>query len=216
MEREGIVLLSAGETALLLLTMTKPLLAILLWLPLTAPDVTAHSGGLNSNGCHAGSQPYHCHRSSSEMVGNRLRCDLGSKSKECDNTYGSPSLPPQDSSIDVNQREARDHGTVVPDEAGYVYLDCRDGHTEDESSFGYVRVTPEKAIANLNKFYEWHDRKAVVDLDYYSYGGVVKLSRNTLVLEFGKNKYQCVSIPADKMEQIRLKLLSDKKSKHKI
>ena len=23
----------------------------------------AHSGGLNSNGCHAGSQPYHCHRS---------------------------------------------------------------------------------------------------------------------------------------------------------
>ena len=22
----------------------------------------AHSGGLDSNGCHAGSQPYHCHR----------------------------------------------------------------------------------------------------------------------------------------------------------
>ncbi len=22
----------------------------------------AHSGGLNKKGCHAGSQPYHCHR----------------------------------------------------------------------------------------------------------------------------------------------------------
>lgn len=43
----------------------------------------AHSGGLNSQGCHAGSRPYHCHRSPSEMVGNRLRCDLGSRSVEC-------------------------------------------------------------------------------------------------------------------------------------
>ena len=45
--------------------------------------VHAHSGGLDSNGCHAGSQPYHCHRAPSEMVGNRLRCDLGSRSKDC-------------------------------------------------------------------------------------------------------------------------------------
>ena len=48
----------------------------------------AHSGGLNSQGCHAGSQPYHCHRSPSEMIRtkdgrNRLRCDLGSRSYEC-------------------------------------------------------------------------------------------------------------------------------------
>lgn len=43
----------------------------------------AHSGGLNAQGCHAGSRPYHCHRSPSEMVGNRLRCDLGSRSVEC-------------------------------------------------------------------------------------------------------------------------------------
>lgn len=42
-----------------------------------------HSGGLDANGCHAGSQPYHCHRAPSEMIGNRLRCDLGSRSKEC-------------------------------------------------------------------------------------------------------------------------------------
>ena len=46
-------------------------------------SVSAHSGGLNSQGCHGGSRPYHCHRSPSEMVGNRLRCDLGSRSAEC-------------------------------------------------------------------------------------------------------------------------------------
>ena len=69
--------------------MTKPLLAILLLLPWLAQNVAAHSGGLDSNGCHAGSQPYHCHRSPSEMVGNRLRCDLGSKSKDCLEISGS-------------------------------------------------------------------------------------------------------------------------------
>jgi len=43
----------------------------------------AHSGGLNAQGCHGGSQPYHCHRSSHDMRGNRLRCDLGSQSRAC-------------------------------------------------------------------------------------------------------------------------------------
>lgn len=43
----------------------------------------SHPGRLDSNGCHSGSHPYHCHRSQSEMEGSRLRCDLGSKSKEC-------------------------------------------------------------------------------------------------------------------------------------
>lgn len=28
----------------------------------TPAFVSAHSGGLNAQGCHAGSQPYHCHR----------------------------------------------------------------------------------------------------------------------------------------------------------
>ena len=27
-----------------------------------ATQLSAHSGGLNKQGCHAGSQPYHCHR----------------------------------------------------------------------------------------------------------------------------------------------------------
>ena len=30
-----------------------------------ASQATAHSGGLNKQGCHAGSKPYHCHRGSS-------------------------------------------------------------------------------------------------------------------------------------------------------
>ena len=51
-------------------------------------SANAHSGGLNSQGCHAGSKPYHCHRSASEMVrnnsgGNRLQCNAGSRSKDC-------------------------------------------------------------------------------------------------------------------------------------
>ncbi|MBF9036868.1 YHYH domain-containing protein [Rhodobacterales bacterium HKCCE2091] len=35
--------------------------AVLGAVPLTSP-VLAHSGGLNAEGCHAGSRPYHCHR----------------------------------------------------------------------------------------------------------------------------------------------------------
>lgn len=48
----------------------------------------AHPGGLNGSGCHAGIRPYHCHRSPSEMRRtadgrNRIRCDLGSRSRKC-------------------------------------------------------------------------------------------------------------------------------------
>jgi hypothetical protein len=62
--------------------MTRAVAAILL-AAFVSSDGFAHGGGLDANGCHAGSQPYHCHRAPSEMVGNRLRCDLGSRSKEC-------------------------------------------------------------------------------------------------------------------------------------
>lgn len=55
-----------------------------LFLPLFFSAMSySHSGGLDANGCHAGSKPYHCHRAPSEMVGNRLRCDLDSRSKDC-------------------------------------------------------------------------------------------------------------------------------------
>ena len=33
----------------------------------TTSVVHAHSGGLNGDGCHAGSRPYHCHRAQTEM-----------------------------------------------------------------------------------------------------------------------------------------------------
>ena len=66
------------------------LLSLLLLLPIFFQIVTlnikiakAHSGGLNSQGCHGGKKPYHCHRSQSEMVGNRLKCDFGSRYKDC-------------------------------------------------------------------------------------------------------------------------------------
>jgi hypothetical protein len=61
------------------------LLGLIVW----TSQVYAHSGGLDSSGCHGGSRPYHCHRSSSDMVGNRLRCDLGSRSSECNQRGGS-------------------------------------------------------------------------------------------------------------------------------
>ena len=53
-----------------------------------ASPASSHSGRLNSQGCHGGSQPYHCHRSANEMVpsssgGSRLRCSAGSRSKDC-------------------------------------------------------------------------------------------------------------------------------------
>ncbi len=55
-------------------------------------QVRSHSGGLNGQGCHGGSRPYHCHRSSSEMVPSssgryRLRCDLGSRSQDCGSSH---------------------------------------------------------------------------------------------------------------------------------
>ncbi|WP_181951686.1 hypothetical protein [Vibrio coralliirubri] len=60
-----------------------------------------HSGGLDSSGCHGGSQPYHCHRAPSEMVvsssgQNRLKCSAGSRSQDCtgvknSTTYSVPS-----------------------------------------------------------------------------------------------------------------------------
>ena len=38
---------ASGVTAIVIILATQP---------------AAHSGGLNKQGCHAGSQPYHCHK----------------------------------------------------------------------------------------------------------------------------------------------------------
>lgn len=37
-------------------------IAVSLTLSFPSVPVFAHSGGLNAQGCHAGSKPYHCHR----------------------------------------------------------------------------------------------------------------------------------------------------------
>lgn len=43
------------------------MISIILLVPLGASSVlNAHSGGLNAQGCHAGSRPYHCHRSQAQ------------------------------------------------------------------------------------------------------------------------------------------------------
>ena len=41
------------------------LLLTSLFVIMLAPLAGSHSGGLNKQGCHAGSQPYHCHRKTS-------------------------------------------------------------------------------------------------------------------------------------------------------
>jgi hypothetical protein len=72
----------------------------------------AHSGGLNSQGCHAGREPYHCHRSPNEMVGNRLRCDLGSRSVECQGGNRSATQP--SSSVRSYQAQLMQHCPYLP------------------------------------------------------------------------------------------------------
>lgn len=71
------------------------LLAMLAMLVLSMQAVPAwaHPGGLNAQGCHAGKEPYHCHRPASSMTKtqdgrNRLKCSEGSRSRECVGTTG--------------------------------------------------------------------------------------------------------------------------------
>jgi hypothetical protein len=80
--------------------------------------VHGHSGGLDSNGCHSGSQPYHCHRAPSNMAGNRLRCDLGSRSADCGSADEAQSSYPADQNpqhVDVVARALLDAAEREPD-----------------------------------------------------------------------------------------------------
>ena len=44
----------------------KRAVSLIVALSMLAPSIgSAHSGGTDSNGCHAGTQPYHCHSSKS-------------------------------------------------------------------------------------------------------------------------------------------------------
>jgi hypothetical protein len=47
---------------------------------IAAPTVIeAHSGGLDANGCHAGSQPYHCHRAQGGSRPSTTRTTVGDR-----------------------------------------------------------------------------------------------------------------------------------------
>ena len=197
-----------------------------------AVPLEAHSGGLNSNGCHAGSQPYHCHRAPSDMVGNRLRCDLGSRSSECNNAPTGTASGSQEQSSDPYLElleDLEDEETAAP-KAEYAYLDCTNERPSPNVYYQYLRVTPDRSLASLNDFLEWSDRLTKVNLDYYVLSfQAARVNRSTLVLEFGEEdyltgtvswaasrKYQCALISAELMEEIRLKLLNDKKAKQRI
>jgi endonuclease YncB( thermonuclease family) len=39
---------------------------IITFLVLVASQAASHSGGVNKQGCHSGSQPYHCHKAPQE------------------------------------------------------------------------------------------------------------------------------------------------------
>lgn len=88
------------------------LLVILICVSLYGLSARAHSGGLNSSGCHAGSKPYHCHRTTSEMTksssgGYRLKCSDGSRSKDCINRgEGNYATVPEAKNYAVTKNEA--------------------------------------------------------------------------------------------------------------
>ena len=52
-------------------------------LSLSSAPVLAHSGGLNAQGCHAGSKPYHCHRSSGSAKTQRQTTGRVSGDRNC-------------------------------------------------------------------------------------------------------------------------------------
>ena len=200
---------------------------------LDVPSVAAHSGGLDANGCHAGSKPYHCHRAPSDMVGNRLRCDLGSRSSECERAPVENTLGGQAQPLDPSRNPSQGSENFSAD-VDYVFLDCTEGRPIDSMSYGYIRVTPEESVAYLGqKFYEWIELQTDVDLDYYDVQAVFKINRSSLVMEVRdwtfdpndlstglenpKYKYsQCEIVSGSKMEEIRLGLVEQKKSKQRI
>jgi hypothetical protein len=118
-------------------------LAITILLLGSSAATFAHSGGLNASGCHGGSKPYHCHRSASEMVGNRLRCDLGSKSKEC---RGS-STQPRDS---VSESVTAPENAFISGSEWY----CREGFKADRANNKCLAVyLPENAFISGSEWY---------------------------------------------------------------
>mgnify|MGYP006105919915 CR=1 FL=1 len=108
----------------------------------------SHSGGLNSSGCHAGSKPYHCHRSASEMTksssgGNRLKCSSGSTSKDCSNSNAiSPTAPSNSGAINTEGE------TFVSEVSSNTNVADIDGEAITILGFNYDQSV-EEAITNF-------------------------------------------------------------------
>lgn len=58
-----------------------------------APSASAHSGGLDSHGCHAGSQPYHCHNGGSGGSSGGSSGDSSGGSSTSSSSGSSSSVP---------------------------------------------------------------------------------------------------------------------------
>lgn len=123
-------------------------LAIIAMIFLFPASVMSHSGGLNSSGCHAGSKPYHCHRSPSEMTksssgGNRLKCSSGSTSKDCRNN-NVISQTASSNSTAINT----DGETVVSKVSSNANVADADGEAITLLGFNYDKSV-EEAITNF-------------------------------------------------------------------
>ena len=123
-------------------------LAIIAMIFLFPASAMSHSGGLNSSGCHAGSKPYHCHRSASEMTksssgGNRLKCSSGSTSKDCRNSNAiSPTAPSNSGAINTEEE------TFVSEVSSNTNVADIDGEAITILGFNYDQSV-EEAIINF-------------------------------------------------------------------
>jgi hypothetical protein len=116
-------------------------------------SVMSHSGGLNSSGCHAGSKPYHCHRSASEMTksssgGNRLKCSAGSTSKDCRNNNVTSHTASSNSGAINTEGD-----TVVSEVSSNANVVDADGEAITILGFNYDQSV-EEAITNFTLRFE--------------------------------------------------------------
>ena len=189
---------------------------------LSAPnEVEAHSGGLNSQGCHAGSKPYHCHRSSSEMVGNRLRCDLGSRSKECDKRKTTP--PSQENNEGGNNSSA----ATVTTSSGSVGLRQSDIPTDFKNGVGlkcegtFLLFTASRqtvATAYFQNDMVLYQRIPVtVGANSLSWPYQRKLNRENLILKDASGKSsQCSVYSPNEIHRMAQEALTAKLGKNKL
>ena len=140
-----------SEENLLMKIVTYSILCLMIltsaiWLNTSVGE--AHSGGLDAQGCHGGSKPYHCHRSASEMVpstsgGNRLKCSAGSRSRDC------VSNPLPKTRFDNKIYQMIGGGTrqsVNPNFTTYLYRD-RDLVGRDYDQVGIRNISFEDCVA---------------------------------------------------------------------